>query len=92
MKGKHLDEFIDALYSNPEMELIYHGKRYLLSGYIECDGIYTLQLDTIERDSKELFLHKSASRQECVEKFESSKVFDGKTIYEAEQEILVEYG
>lgn len=92
MTGKSLYEFVDALYSNPEMEFIYQNKRYLISGYVESDGVYTLQLDTIEYDSQKLFLCKSSSRQECVEKFECAKIFEGKDIYEVEKEIIVEYG
>lgn len=92
MIGKKLYEFIDALYFNPEMEFTYCGKRYLISGYVESDGVYTLRVDTIEYDSQELFLYKSISRQECVEKFECAKIFDGKDVYEVEKEITVEYG
>ena len=33
MQGKNLSLFIDALYTNPEMEFVYSGKRYLVSGY-----------------------------------------------------------
>lgn len=92
MIGKSLCEFIDTLYVNPEMEFTYQDKRYLISGYVESDGVYTLRLDTIEFVSQELFLCKSSSRQECVEKFECAKIFEGKDIYEVEKEIIVEYG
>ena len=30
--------------------------------------------------------------RECVEQFEKAKIFDGKTIYEAESEIVVLFG
>lgn len=31
-------------------------------------------------------------REKCVEQFEDSKLFDNRTIYEAEDEITVQYG
>ena len=37
MQGKKLNEFIDSLYFNPEMEFVYSGKKYLVSGYREDD-------------------------------------------------------
>ena len=40
---------------------------------------------------KSFFVKKKAVR-ECVEAFEEETLFDGKTIYEAENEITVLYG
>ena len=91
MQGKKLSLFIDALYTNPEMEFMYSGKKYLVSGYRENDE-YILQVDTIEETSQQMFFFKDSSTQKCVEAFEKAKLFDGKTIYEARDEITVLYG
>ena len=93
MLGNDLNEFIDDMYHNPEKEIVYCGKRYMISGYVDetCE-LYTLEVYTIEKDSKELFKFTSKVRYDCVEQFEKAKIFDGKTIYEAEKDIEVLFG
>ena len=93
MLGNDLNEFIDDMYHNPEKEISYCGKRYMVTGYVDetCE-LYTLEVYTIEKDCKELFKHTSKVRYECVEQFEVAKIFDGKTIYEAEKDIEVLFG
>ena len=93
MKGNTLNEFMDDMYHNPEKEISYLGKRYMVTGYTnETGDLYTLEVYTIEKDCKELFKHTSKVRYECVEAFEKAPIFDGKTIYEAESEIEVLFG
>lgn len=54
MLGNNLNEFIDDMYHNPEKEISYCGKRYMIAGYFDetCE-LYTLEVYTIEKDSKE---------------------------------------
>lgn len=92
MKGKKITEFIDSLYCNPELEILFRKKHLMVSGYVSKDGFYTLQIATVEKNSKKLFSVTSISRQNCVHQFERAKVFDGLDIYEAESEIEVLYG
>ena len=93
MLGNDLNEFIDDMYHNPEKEISYCGKRYMVTGYVdETSEFYTLEVYTIEKDCKELFKFTSKVRYECVEQFEVAKIFDGKTIYEAEKDIEVLFG
>ena len=93
MKGNDLNEFIDDMYHNPEKEISYCGKRYMGTGYVdETSEFYTLEVYTIEKDCKELFKFTSKVRYDCVEQFEVAKIFDGKTIYEAEKDIEVLFG
>ena len=91
MKGKKLSEFIESLYHNPEMEIEYMDKRYMVSGYLEQEE-YTLCVDTIEQASETVFISQNRERQKCVEEFETARIFAGRTIYEAEAEITVLYG
>ena len=92
MQGKSLSEFIDSLYINPEMEIEYSNKKYLISGYRDDDNSYVLRVDTIAVSSKQIFFVKNSDVQKCVEAFETEKVFDDKTIYEIEDKITVLYG
>ena len=92
MKGKTLRQFIDDLYYNAEMEFIFNGKKYIISGWLNEDETYTAALYLIEENSQELFSCTSRSRQEVVETFEVAKIFDGRTIYDVEKNIIVTYG
>ena len=92
MTGRSISEFITELYNNPEIEFIYHDQRYMISGYVDSsDDIYTLELWNISTNHLE-FMCSDKFREKCVEQFEDSKLFDERTIYEAEDEINVQYG
>ncbi len=92
MNGKSLPDFIDELYCNPEMEIEYHSIRYSVSGYLDEDKEFVLQVDSIDNPSSEIFFVRKKTARECVEAFEGALLFDGKTIYQAESEITVLYG
>ncbi len=92
MNGKTLSDFIDELYSNPEMEIKYHNTRFSVSGYRDESKEFILRVDSIENHSSEVFSVKKKTARECVGAFEEAPLFDGKTIYEAESEITVLYG
>ncbi len=92
MQGKKLSLFIDALYINPEMEFEYAGKKYLVSGYRDDNNEYLLRVDTIEASSRQIFFIRDEDVQKCVAAFEHARLFDGRTIYEAHDEITVIYG
>ena len=92
MKGKTLRQFIDDLYYNAEMEFIFNGKKYIISGWLNEDETYTVALYSIEENSQEIFSCTSRSRQEVVETFEAAKIFDNRTIYDVEKNIIVTYG
>ena len=92
MQGKKLSLFIDALYINPEMEFEYAGEKYLVSGYRDDNNEYLLRVDTIEASSRQIFFIRDEDVQKCVAAFEQARLFDGRTIYEAHDEITVIYG
>lgn len=92
MKGKRIREFLEDLNWNAETEFTWRGGNYLITGYINSDGTYTLVLYATDAEGKALFTHTSSSRGECVHAFEKAKVFDGRTIYDVESEITVEFG
>ena len=92
MKGKLLSEFIDELFINPELELVYHDTKYLISGYAGEKDLYTLSVNILGSNGHKVFEVSNIDRNECVSNFEKAKIFNGLTIYEAEQEIEVLYG
>ena len=92
MIGKKLSEFIDELFMHPELELVHHNTKYLISGYIGENELYTLSVDILGSNGHNVFKISNLSRNECVAKFEEAKIFDGLSIYEAEKDIEVLYG
>ena len=93
MKGNTLNEFIDSLYINCDKELIYKGRKIMVEGWFNPkDSTYTLRAFECCEDYPELFLRTDSDRTACVTAFEEAKIFNGLTIFEAENEIEVLYG
>lgn len=96
MKGNTISEFINDLYAcgGPEKEFTYNGKRYFLET-IMVEGTDLLELYVVEsKDDKDdvVFSFTGKTLHDCVAQFEEAKIFNGKTIYQVEQEIEVLFG
>lgn len=101
MIGNTIGEFIDDLLmmGGPEKEFIFREKYYFLeTTYDKSSCKYTLSIDEYDNaspNSKTLiqsYSFSGISFAECVIKFECAVIFDGMTIYQAEQEIEVLFG
>ena len=94
MKGNDLDQFIDDLYSmgGPEKEFIYKGNSYLLES--ANIGNNTIEMVVFQCFGKGEYIFRCTGKDfaECARQFEKARIFDGKTIYEVENEIEVVYG
>ena len=93
MKGNTLNEFMDDLYSmgGPEKEFLYKDKRY----FLQCEAVDNMIEMVVFQcfgEQEYIFRCKGNDFAECVEQFEKAKIFDGKTIYEAEKDIEVLFG
>ena len=93
MKGNTISEFINDLYAcgGPEKEFTFRGKRYYLET-IMVEGTDLLELYVVEiNDNADdvVFSFTGKTLRDCVEQFEEAKIFDGKTIYQVEQEISI---
>ncbi len=97
MKGKSLKDFIEKAYYGDEVEFEFNGTTYFMQGYNEEEK-YILTIDYWQKDDGtepthdyllNLICNSQLERMQC---FEKSKIFNGKTIYEVEQEIEVLYG
>ncbi|MBE6851426.1 MAG: hypothetical protein E7504_06805 [Ruminococcus sp.] len=96
MKGNTISEFINDLYAcgGPEKEFTHNGKRYFLET-IMVEGTDLLELYVVEiKDDTDdvVFSFTGKTLHDCVSHFEEAKIFDGKTIYQVEQEIEVLFG
>ena len=96
MKGNTLSEFINDVLTigGPEKEYEYRGKRYFMESQP-----YELDPTQVEfvifecfGDENYIFKCHGKTNVDCVNEFEKAKLFDGRTIYEAHDEITVLYG
>lgn len=101
MKGNTINNFIDDLLTmgGPEKEFTFREKFFFLETVFDqnrrMDKLYLGEYDNSDpRNQKLRKIHEFWGNNfaECVEQFETAKIFDGMTIYEAEQEIEVLYG
>ncbi len=97
MKGMTFRDFMDKIYYGDEIEFNMKGITYFVQGY-KAQGSFFLTVDYWsstdgrESDHDYLFSIKCNSADERKRQFENARIFDGKTIYEAESCIEVMYG
>lgn len=101
MKGNTINEFISDLCANggPEKEFVYGDKYYIIqAGSKENDEKTYLRLDIYNCENNEAgelintLWFAGITLMKCVEEFENARIFEGKTIYEAEKGIEVLFG
>lgn len=91
MKGCSIGEFIDDLFSCSDVEYIYKGRTHILSVWKNTDATYEL-CDTEyigESCHTTIFDIVKPSLTECIAAYENATIYDNRTIYEAEKEIVV---
>jgi hypothetical protein len=97
MTGMTIEVFMDKVYHGDEIEFCLDGITYFVQGN-RSGNKYTLTVDYwrgtdgTEPHHDYLLVLECASPMERLHKFESAKVFGGRNIYEAESEIIVQYG
>ena len=96
MKENTLAEFINDLLTmgGPEKEFEYNGKRYFMESQVYENDTTLVEFVIFEcfGDENYIFRCHGKNHAECVKQFEKAKLFDGRTIYEAEQDITVLFG
>ena len=101
MIGQTVYEFIDDIIScgGPEKEFVFRNKYYFLETiFDEQAGKYKLQIDEYDNSDQQekrfvrSYCYYGNNFFECEQRFEADKVFDGKSIYDAEQDIEVLFG
>ena len=97
MIGMNLKQLIEKAYYGDEVEFRINEVTYFMQGYEE-KGKYSLSIDYwnstdgSEPEHDYILSISCNSPSERMNYFEEAKIFDGKTIYEAEREIEVLYG
>ena len=95
MVGMTLTEFAEKLSCGTEIEFQFNETTYFVQGYFTGTE-YALTLDQWSNNSptNESYLLdiRRKSPIECADAFFEAAVFDGKTLYEIEHDILVKFG
>lgn len=96
MRGNTLTEFIDDLITmgGPEKEFEFRGRRYIMEAlpYEHDNSLTEFVIFECFGEERYVFRCHGKNNEECVRQFEVAPIFDGLTIYEAEQEIEVLFG
>ena len=91
-----LTEFINDLVTigGPEKEFEYNGKRYFMESHAYEQDPTLVEYVIFEcfGDENYIFRCHGKNNAECYEQFETAIIFDGRTIYEAEQDITILFG
>lgn len=96
MNGMQLSEFLKKIAAGDEIEFVFHNKTYFYQGYYENDQ-YVSTVDCWDEEHKSefdgyLYEHRTTIISERLLAFEKAKIFDGKTIFDVENEIAVIFG
>ncbi|MBQ7529251.1 hypothetical protein IJT10_05050 [bacterium] len=84
-----VNDFLDGVYNLQELIHVYHGKKYFLQGYGNSqrgEG-YTLEMQLWEPEEKMLWSCVKQDPLDCREEYLNTRLYDGKTFWEAEKEI-----
>ncbi len=88
MQGGNLNDFIDGLYYGYEMIFEYDNTKYFIQGWSKDNQSYMF-LDVPTEDSNNyIWKHEAKTMKECAEAFLSEKLWNGKTFYDIESDVL----
>lgn len=90
MEGGKIKDFIES-FSYQSVAVIFKSQKYFSDGISQNEnGKYTFYIDLWDNEgnSKEtVYEFTGDSISECIEAFENAPIWDGKSFYQAEQEI-----
>lgn len=81
-------EFVDRIYSCQDTIYIFHGVKYWFQGYTKENGLVHMEIFQYQPVQENcLWMHDGETIEECQRAFLEAKLFDGKSFWEAEQDI-----
>ena len=81
-------EFVDRIYSCQDTVYIFKGMKYWFQGYMLSDGGVHMEIFQSEPSSEIcLWEHNGQTIEECQNAFLNAPIFDGKSFWDAEQQI-----
>lgn len=85
LKNGNVNEFVDHIHYGDELWFIYQGKKYFLEGWTN-DHRLDLYLYEMEENGGK-YTWKGSKTDYPVEKFLKSKIWNGKSFWEAEKDM-----
>ena len=92
MINEKFSDFLNSLYTSPEIEHTFRGKTYFLEWWTNKDSTYTITLFICYEKNSLMFEETFPTLRECIEYYKKAKCYEGLTIYQAEKEIEVLFG
>lgn len=81
-------DFVDTVYTGQDIVYLYHGIKYWFQGYTLENGTCHMEIFQYQPPAEdEIWSHDDTSMEKCLEAFLQAPIFDGKTFWDAEQEI-----
>jgi len=87
----NVDNFIESLLYE-DAYILYQGKKYFINGcscrFDNKDKMIDVRLEVYNLDDNcTIFSTVKATHKECISEFESARIFNGKSFWEAEKDI-----
>jgi hypothetical protein len=82
------NDFLDTIYSCQDINYLYHGIQYWFQGYMPDED--TVHMEIFQyKPPKDDYIWEFDGRtiEECMNAFLKAPIFDGKTFWQAEQDI-----
>lgn len=90
MEGGKVSDFIDT-FTYQSVAMKYQGEKYFSDGIVVMpNGQYSFFIIKVTNDNQfisDVYSFVGKNITECLDAFESAKIWNGKTFYEAEKEI-----
>lgn len=88
MKNGNLSEFVDGLYYGYEMLFEYNGVKYFIQGWSQDGKCYMFLDIPYKKTTNYLWKYEALTMRECANAFLNEKLWNGKTFYDIEQDII----
>ena len=88
MIGGNPNDFLDRIYSCQDTIYIYKGVKYWFQGYMPDPETVHMEVVQYQPSSeKEIWSHNDTTIERCQQAFIKAPLFDGRSFWDAEQEI-----
>lgn len=88
MKNGNLSEFVDGLYYGYEMLFEYDGTKYFIQGWTHNGKCYMFLDVPYKKSADYLWKYEALTMRECADAFLNEKLWNGKTFYDVERDIM----
>ena len=88
MTGGSPKDFLDRIYSCQDTVFIYAGIKYWFQGYMPNESVVHMEVTQYEPPKDEhIWEYNGNTIEECRDAFVNARIFNGKTFWQAEQDI-----